>query len=312
VQKHKESTPKKKTGLARLIEIAGAKKWWLFASMALAVVATLAQFVPMVAVYMIISELADHAADLAQVDRDLLYRLGFVSLGSVGVYGVFLYVAMMLSHIAAFNILYEIRIKIAEKLAKLSMGYFTRKASGEIKKVMAEDVERIELFVAHHIPDMTSAVVFPIIVIGYLFYMDWRLAIAALIPFPLAMGLMARMMTSPTSKKLYREHHDALEKMNAAVVEYVRGMPVIKVFGTALDSFRRLKESVISAGVHRAGRRVDSATHRRTGAVHPDRPVLYDHRGRILLSVAQAHVYGRFPDSDQHRRRAHRRYSLQR
>lgn len=246
MQKHKESTPRRKTGLARLIEIADAKKWWLFASMALAVIATLAQFVPMVAVYMIISELADHAADLAQVDRGLLYRLGFVSLGSVGAFGVLLYVAMMLSHIAAFNILYEIRVKIAEKLARLSMSYFTRKASGEIKKVMSEDVERIELFIAHHIPDITCAVVFPIVVIGYLVYMDWRLAIAALIPFPLAFGIMAKMMMSSESKQLYRDHHDALEKMNAAVVEYVRGMPVIKVFGTALDSFRRLKESVIS------------------------------------------------------------------
>ena len=245
-QKHKEFAPKRKTGLARLIEIAGAKKWWLFASMALAVIATLAQFVPMVAVYMIISELADHAADLAQVDRDLLYRLGFVSLGSIGVYGVLLYVASMLSHIAAFNILYEIRVKIAEKLTKLSMGYFTKKASGEIKKVMSEDVEKVELFVAHHIPDITSAVVFPIIIIGYLFYMDWRLAIAALIPFPLAFGIMAKMMMSQESKQSYREYHDALEKMNGAVVEYVRGMPVVKVFGTALDSFRRLKESVIS------------------------------------------------------------------
>ncbi len=246
MQKCKESTPKRKTGLARLIEIAGAKKWWLFASMALAVIATMAQFVPMVAVYMIISELADHAADLAQVDRGLLYRLGFVSLGSVGVYGVLLYVSSMLSHIAAFNILYEIRVKISEKLSRLSMGYFTGKASGEIKKVMSEDVEQIELFVAHHIPDITSAVVFPIIIIGYLFYMDWRLAIATLIPLPLAFGIMAKMMMSQESKRLYRERHDALEKMNAAVVEYVRGMPVVKVFGTALDSFRRLKESVIS------------------------------------------------------------------
>jgi len=246
MQRHKESTPRRKTGLARLIEIAGAKKWWLFASMALAVIATMMQFVPMVAVYMIISELANHAADLEQVDRDLLYRLGFVSLGSVGAYGILLYVSSMLSHIAAFNILYETRVRIAEKLSGLSMGYFTKKASGEIKKVVSEDVERIELFVAHHIPDITSAVVFPIVIIGYLFYVDWRLAIAALIPFLLAFGIMAKMMMSQESKRLNREHHNALEKMNAAVVEYVRGMPVVKVFGTALDSFRRLTESVIS------------------------------------------------------------------
>lgn len=236
----------KKTGIRRLIEIAGTKKWWLFASMVLAVLATLAQFVPVVAVYLIIEELAANAADIANVNRDLLYRLGFISLGSIGVFGVLLYTAMMLSHIAAFNILYEIRVAIAEKLTRLSMGFFTDNASGEIKKVMVEDVERIELFVAHHIPDITTAVVFPLLIIAYLFVMDWRLAIAALLPFPITIGLMMAMMMSSSSKTEYRNYHNALESMNAAVVEYVRGMPVVKVFGTALDSFQRLTQSVLS------------------------------------------------------------------
>ena len=237
---------KKKTGLLRLIEIAGTKKWWLFASMTLAVIATAAQFTPVAAVYLIIEELAAHAADLANINKAWLYRLGFISLGSVGVYGLLLYISLMLSHIAAFNILYEIRVSIAEKLTRLSMGFFTDKASGEIKKVMNEDVERIELFVAHHIPDITCAVVFPLIMIGYLFYMDWRLAIAALLPFPITIGLMMIMMMGGNAKIHYRNYHSALEGMNAAVVEYVRGMPVVKVFGTALNSFQRLTESVLS------------------------------------------------------------------
>lgn len=235
-----------KNGILKLIEIAGTKKWWLFASMFLAVIATVVQFVPVVSVYLIIEELAAHATDIANVNREHLYRLGFISLGSVGVYGVLLYTAMMLSHIAAFNILYEIRVSIAEKLTKLSMGFFTDKASGEIKKVMVEDVERIELFVAHHIPDITCAVVFPLLIIGYLFFMDWRLAIAALLPFPLTIGMMLVMMVGGRAKIEYRNYHNALERMNAAVVEYVRGMPVVKVFGTALDSFQRLTESVLA------------------------------------------------------------------
>ncbi|PDV99008.1 multidrug ABC transporter [Candidatus Chloroploca asiatica] len=238
--------PKRKTGLLRLIELAGTKKWWLFASMALAVVATLVQFAPTIIVYQIIRELAAHATDLSGVDRDLLWRLGWISLGAVGVFGLLLYTSSMLSHIAAFNILYEIRITLAEKLPQLSMGYFTNTASGKIKKVLSEDVEQIELFVAHHIPDITSAVVFPLLVIGYLFVVDWRLALAALIPFPIAIALMFKVMLSAESKRLYHEYHSALEKMNSAVVEYVRGMPVVKVFGTDKESFRRFKETVIA------------------------------------------------------------------
>ncbi|NTV65898.1 MAG: ABC transporter ATP-binding protein, partial [Oscillochloris sp.] len=242
----KTPTPKRKTGLLRLIEIAGTKRWWLFASMSLAVIATLVQFAPTIIVYEIIRELAAHASDLSGVDRDLLWRLGWLSLGMVGVFGVLLYAASMLSHIAAFNILYEIRIALAEKLPRLSMGYFTNTASGKIKKILAEDVEQIELFVAHHIPDITSAAVFPLLVIGYLFVVDWRLALAALLPFPIAIALMFKVMLSPESTRLYHEHHTSLEKMNAAVVEYVRGMPVVKVFGTVKESFRRLEETTIA------------------------------------------------------------------
>jgi ATP-binding cassette subfamily B protein IrtA len=235
--------PKRKTGFRRLIEIAGTKKWWLFASMALAVIATVVQFIPVVTVYMIIVELAEHATDISQLNSELLYNLGFTSLISFASWGILLYTSSMLSHIAAFNILYEMRVKIAKKLTKLSMGFFTQKASGKIKKVMSEDVEKVELFVAHHIPDITSAIVFPIIMMIYLFFVDWRLALAAIIPIPFAYAVQMRMMSSMDT---YREYHNSLETMNAAVVEYVRGMPVVKVFNASSDSFMRLKTAISS------------------------------------------------------------------
>jgi ATP-binding cassette subfamily B protein IrtA len=243
---HNKSTQKRKAGIARLIEIAGGKKWWLFASMSLAVLATIAQFIPVIVIYKIIIELANHATDLSSLNQELLWDLGFVSLWSLGVFGILLYASSMLSHIAAYNILYEIRVRLAEKLTHLSMGFFTQKASGEIKKVMSEDVEEVELFIAHHIPDITSAVVFPIIVIVFMFFTDWRLTIAALIPFPITLGIMGKMMMSEESMRGYREYHNALEKMSSAVVEYVRGMPVVKVFGTSMDAFCRLSDSIIS------------------------------------------------------------------
>ncbi|MEM7126004.1 MAG: ABC transporter ATP-binding protein [Chloroflexota bacterium] len=245
-----DNAPKRKSGLPRLIEIAGTKKWWLFASMLLAVLATVAQFVPVVIVYEIINELAAHAADRSGLDSGRLWQLGLWSLAAFGLFGVLLYTSSMLSHIAAFNILYEIRVQIAEKLPTFSIGFFSKKASGEINKVMADDVEQIENFVAHHIPDITSAVVFPLIVIAYMFYVDWRLAAVALIPFPVGFGLMMTVMMSPRSKQAYRDNQDALEAMSAAVVEYVRAMPVVKVFGNTVDSFQRLTDSVFAHRDH--------------------------------------------------------------
>ena len=237
---------KKKTGLIRLLEIAGRKKWWLFSSMILSVFATIAQFIPFIAVYLIITELAGNATNIAAIDQSYVYRLAYISLAAVGAFGLLLYVSSMLSHIAAFNILYEIRIKLADKLSRLPMGYFTKKATGEITKVMSTDVERVELFIAHHIPDITSAIVFPILLIIYLFSVDWRLALAALVPFPIAIAFQIIMFNSQATKEKYKQYHDALEKMNATVVEYVRGMPVVKVFNQSVDAFIRLKKDIFA------------------------------------------------------------------
>lgn len=239
----KKNKNKTKTGIFRLIEIAGTKRYWLLVSILFAILATFVQFVPVVTVYLILSELASHATELDKIDRKLLFELGYISLGSVAAFGGLLYIALMLSHIAAFNILYEIRVKLAEKMTKLSMGYFTKRASGKIKKVMMEDVEQIELFVAHHITDITSAIVFPLIMIGYLFYVDWRLAIVTLLPLPLSLLIIVSMLSRVD---LSRKYHDCLENMNSTVTEYVRGMPVVKIFGSIDTSFQKLQQSVFA------------------------------------------------------------------
>jgi len=235
---------KRKTGIPRLIEIAGTKKWWLIASMILAVAGSIAQFVPYIAVYIILEELAANALNLHLLNKELIWRWGFISLWASLIFGILIYSSSMLSHIAAFNILYELRVAIARKLARLPLGYFTKRASGEIKKVMSEDVERIELFVAHHIPDVTAAIVFPLLMIGYLFYMDWRLALVVMVVFLFAIAIQASMMMRPKQKRQYADYHAALGRMNASIVEYVRGIQVVKVFSRSMDNFARLKRDI--------------------------------------------------------------------
>lgn len=235
---------KRKTGLSRLMEIAGTKRWWLIGSMLLAVLAAMALFTPYIAVYMILRELAAKAGNLHLLDRKLIFDWGFISLGAVFLYGILMYSSLMLSHIAAFNILYEMRIAISQKLARLPLGFFTKRASGEIKKVMSEDVERIELFVAHHVPDVTTALLFPLMIMGYLAVMDWRLAMVIALVFGVAVYLQASMMLSPKNKKQYADYHTAMGRMNASIVEYVRGIQVVKVFGRSMESFERLKQDI--------------------------------------------------------------------
>lgn len=236
----------RKTGLLRLMEIAGSKKWWLIGSMALAVLSSIALFAPYVAVYRILTELALHANDPTLMDKDLIWRWGFISLGGVCAFGVLIYASSMLSHVAAFNILYELRVALAAKLARLPMGYFGGRASGDLKKVMSEDVERVELFVAHHIPDVTTAVVFPLLTLAYLFAVDWRPALVILLVYAAALLIQTLMFQSPRSKAEYDRYLTSLGRMNASIVEYVRGIQVVKVFSRSVEPFERLRGDILS------------------------------------------------------------------
>lgn len=233
---------KAKTGIVRLLEIAGRKKGWLIMSMFLSVCSAIAQIVPYIAIYTILTELSSHAMQPEQINENLIWHWAWISFGSIIVYAILTYIATILSHVAAFNILYDLRVAILKKMVRLPLGFFSRKSSGEIKKVVSEDVDRVELFIAHHIPDITSATVFPFIIIVWLFFSDWRLALVVLSVFIIAIALQAT-MTLGKGKRQERidDYHHALGQMNSSIVEYVRGMQVVKIFNRSIDAFHRLK-----------------------------------------------------------------------
>ncbi|MCG8480008.1 MAG: ABC transporter ATP-binding protein/permease [Spirochaetales bacterium] len=234
---------KHKKGIPRLFEIAGTKSILLVFAGILASIAVVAQIIPFVTVFLLVQELVANIGTAQSIDIAYAWRLGWITVGGVAVYGVLFYAANMLSHISAFTILYEIRVALAGKLARLPMGYFTRNASGGIKKVLHEDVERIETFVAHHIIDMLQAAVLPVVSLATLFVIDWRLAFGALVPIPLAL-LAQYSMVNKQGMKLYEQWQAKLAAMNATIVEYVRGMPVVKIFNQTVDAFKRFAADV--------------------------------------------------------------------
>lgn len=155
-----------------------------------------------------------------------------------------LYIGGMCSHIAAFNILYELRVRLSDHVAKVPMGYHTRTATGELKKIIETSVEKIEKFIAHQLPDLVTAVIVPLLLLGYLFWLDWIMALVLLLPIGAGFWLQARVFGSEGGQKAYREFQYAVEEMNATGVEYVRGMPAVKVFGIAADSFLTFRDAV--------------------------------------------------------------------
>lgn len=238
----KSQKPKK--GFSRLLEIAGTKKWWLIGSVVLAIGSTLAQFVPYVAILAILNELAAHAANPAGVSQELVKHWGVICLIAFGCYGVLLFVSLMCSHIAAFNILYELRVAITRKMAKLPLGFFSKRTTGDLKKIIGEDVERVELFVAHHIPDLTSAIVFPLLIIGWLFTIDWRLALIVLAVMLIAIVFQFSTTWSKKATEDTKSYMSIMGKLNASIIEYVRGMQVVKIFNRSSIALENLKKQI--------------------------------------------------------------------
>ena len=237
-------TNKRKTGLARLIEIAGTKRRLLIGAMLLAVITAIVQFVPIIAVYNILIELAEHALDPSLIDKAYIWLWSYIALGAFFAFGVLTFASLMLSHIAAFNILYEIRMQLAQKMVRLPLGFFSRRASGELKKIMSDDVERIELFIAHHIPDIVTALLFPLILVSYMFAVDWRLAIVVLAVLAMAFYVMGRMYTGKKIREVSGRYVETLGRMNASIVEYIRGIQVVKTFTESTNAYRKLNDDI--------------------------------------------------------------------
>ncbi|MCG8570785.1 MAG: ABC transporter ATP-binding protein/permease [Spirochaetes bacterium] len=239
----KQRQKKRKNGIPRLLEIAGTKSALLIFAAFLSIIAVIAQITPFVTVFLLMQELIQNINHLPNIDTGYVWQLGWITLVGIAVFGILTYIAFMCSHVAAFNILYEIRVALSAKLGRLPMGYFTERNRGGIKKIIHEDVERIELFVAHHIIDIVQAVALPIVTFIFLFIIDWRLAIGILIPFPLAL-LAQFSMYNKSSLSLYTQWQEKLGTMNGTIVEFVKAMPVIKIFNQTVSAFKRFSRDV--------------------------------------------------------------------
>ncbi len=238
------NTPKK--GFARLLEIAAIKKPLVIASAVLSALASVASFVPFIAIYYIVSEILAAYPDFAALDTGALIRLGWLALGGILFNIVSYFAALMCSHLAAFGTLYRLKVDFASHLARVPLGFHILIGSGKLRKIMDENIEKIEGFIAHQLPDIVASVVAPIVLLAILLAVDWRLGLAALVGIATALYIQIRAYGNDGAKKMMDMYQDSLEDMNNAAVEYVRGIAVVKAFGQSVYSLRRMYEAIKS------------------------------------------------------------------
>ena len=231
----------KKQGLSGLLCLAAPHKGKLILSGLLAIIGQGCGIVPFFIIYKIVAEIAGKPR--SEIEQRFIYILILVAFAAIVLKHVCLGLSTTLSHISAYNILYDLRIKIAEKLGTLPLGYFNKKNTGELKKVMSEDVEQMEIFLAHNIPEVAGALVSTLLTAVILFIVDWRLALATIIAIPA--GFILQMMIMGRGKEVTNKWLSATKKMNAAMIEYIQGMSIIKAFNHTVESFSKYSNSIV-------------------------------------------------------------------
>ena len=228
--------------LKRLGAYMGRRKWLLPCSVGLSAVNCLLSLVPFILLWLVVRMLLTAERDLADTPLwDYALAAFIVSVTNVLLY----FAALILSHLAAFRIETNMRRKAMQRLMRVPLGFFDTQNTGRMRKIIDEDSGQTHTFVAHLLPDVASCVVAPIGIIVLLFSVDWQLGAAAMIPLIGAIGIMGYMM-NPKNNQFQRLYLDAQEKMGAEAVEYVRGIPVVKVFQQTVFSFKRFYDSIIS------------------------------------------------------------------
>ena len=147
---------KKKEGLSRLFEIAGQKKSLLLLAGLLSAGSAVCMLIPYWAIYRILYELLNHSRELSSIDETNMIRWGWIAFGGLIGGLLLLYASLMSSHVAAYRILYGLRVRLTEHIGRLPLGYLNGTSTGAIKKTMEQNVEKIENFIAHTIPDLVT------------------------------------------------------------------------------------------------------------------------------------------------------------
>lgn len=234
---------KKKTGMARCLELASKHKGLVFISGILAALAAVCSFLPYLSIYFIMRELIGVFPDMVNANMTVILRYGWLALAGIAGNVILYFCALMCSHLAAFGTLYELKLAFANHITEIPLGYHLTIGSGRMRKTMDENIESIEKFIAHQFPDFVASLVAPLVLVILLLAIDWRYGVVSLLGIILAFVVQFLGFNGNAKEKMHH-YQVAQEDMNSASVEYIRGMPEIKAFNQTADSFRRLSKSI--------------------------------------------------------------------
>ena len=223
--------------MSSILKYAGKYRRHIFTALVLISISVPIGVVPYFLISGLIGKYISEAAVMADVVRTSVLILICFTVKYI-LYGE----GLNLSHEGAFGTLYNMRVKLADELMHQPLGEVADGGTGKYKKSFVEEIGRIELMLAHMLPEGIPNLVMPFIVLAVIFVTDWRMGLLSLASLPFGIIGMGLMMKSGVKKMpLY---YEAGARLNNAVVEYVSGMEVIKIFGQTTSSFKKYSDTV--------------------------------------------------------------------
>ena len=230
---------KERTWLGILLSFAAPCRGKMAASVVLAILSVAGGFVPYLGVYQIIRLFLERQADW----DGILFWCGVCLAGyAVKVAGYAL--STMLAHVSAYTILEGLRLQAADRLMGAPLGEVESRPIGAMKSTIVDRIEDIEPPLAHMIPELSSNILLPLVVVAAMFSIDWRMGLALLATIPFALIPMAFGMRS--YNKNYAAYMEANAHVNSIIVEYVEGIQVVKAFSQGEQSYQKFAQSVSS------------------------------------------------------------------
>lgn len=228
---------KEKHPILILLNWAGKNKYYLFISIFCALISGICSMVPYLGIYNVIEGIYNKTLTKTIVFNNVLIisisvLIRYISFGFSGV----------LSHKGAYRTLFKVRCMVNEHMAKIPLGDLNERNAGEIKKVLNEDIEKLELFIAHHLPELVMYSIGPITIFIYLFSINYVLALISLIPIPIALLCQYAMFAGFGS--LMDKMNSSLSKLNSTMIEYINGMRLIKAYNMGSKSFKKYSEAI--------------------------------------------------------------------
>ena len=226
--------------LKKLQQYMGNRKALLPVSMTLSALSALTGMLPYILIWFIVRELLVPGETIVS-DNTTTYAWWAVGLavGSVILY----FAALMASHLAAFRVESNLRREAMHKIVHMPLGFFDSNTSGRIRKIIDDNAGITHSFLAHQMPDLAATFLVPLVAAILIFSFDWQLGLACILPVIISMAVMGFMMGTK-GRQFMQNYMTALEEMNTEAVEYVRGIPVVKVFQQTIYSFKNFHKSI--------------------------------------------------------------------